>query len=101
MDVSNYIIKTETDDGRILLFSTLTTSFIVLNKTEYDKIFVDKNFSECSHVAFLTEYGFLVNNKEDQTQLLDRLAVTEISRRDPVIKIFSTNRCNARCYYCF
>ena len=101
MDVSNYIIKTETDDGRILLFSTLTTSFIVLNKTEYDKIFVDKNFSECSHVAFLTEYGFLVNNKEDQTQLLDRLAATEISRRDPVIKIFSTNRCNARCYYCF
>lgn len=101
MVVSNYIITTETGDGRILLFSTLTTSFIVLNKTEYDKIFVDKDFSECPHVDFLTEYGFLVNNKEEQIKLLDRLAATEISRRDPVIKIFPTNRCNARCYYCF
>lgn len=101
MDVSNYIITTDTDDGRILLFNTLTTSFIILNKTEYEKVFIQKDFAECSHIDFLTEYGFLVNNKEEQIQLLDRLAATEISRRDPVIKIFSTNRCNARCYYCF
>lgn len=101
MEVSNYIIKTTTDDGHVLLFSTLTTSFIILSHNEYEKVFVNKNFTKCENIEFLTQYGFLVNNKEEQIRLLDSLATTEISRRDPVIKIFSTNRCNAHCYYCF
>ena len=35
MDISNYIISTTTDDNRVILFSTLTTAFIILSKEEY------------------------------------------------------------------
>lgn len=101
MEVSNYIIKTELDDNRVLLFSTLSTAFIILSQGEYENVFVNNNFANNQHLDFLIQTGFLVNNKENQIELLDRLAATEIARRDPVIKIFSTNRCNARCYYCF
>ena len=101
MEISNYIISTSTGDGRVLLFSTLSTAFIILPQEEYDRIFLQNDFEKCEHLEFLTQMGFLVENQEKQLKLLDRLAATEISRRDPVIKIFSTNRCNARCYYCF
>ena len=101
MEVSNYIISTRTDDSRVLLFSTLTTAFIILSKEEYDRIFVNKDFTNCEYLNNLIKLGFLVNNKEEQTKLLDSLSSIETARREPVIKIFPTNRCNARCYYCF
>lgn len=100
MEISNYIITT-TNDGRVLLYSALSTALIVLPREEYDKIFVNKDFANYEHLDFLMQLGFLVEDKEKQLRLLDRLAETENTRRDPDIKIFSTNRCNARCYYCF
>ena len=85
----------------MLLYSTLNTAFIILPKEEYSRIFVNKDFADYEHLDFLVQLGFLVEDKKKQLNLLDRLTDTENTRRDPDIKIFSTNRCNARCYYCF
>lgn len=101
MDISNYIIKSATDDNRVLLYSTFSTAFIVLTNKDYEKVFVNKEFDDCEHLDTLIKLGFIVNDNEQQRKLLENLSANEVSRRDPVIKIFSTNRCNARCYYCF
>ena len=101
MVVSSYIIRKDLNENEVLLYSTLTTALILLEKPNYDKIFIYNDFSDSKTIKELHELGFLVDSHDYELNLLDDIYKNEVNSRMPVIKIFSTNKCNARCYYCF
>ena len=101
MEKSHFILSTELNDQKRLLYSTLTTAFIAVNKKDYNKIFIENDFSDKILVDHLYKLGFLVESYKKELDTLDNIYNNEIDSRIPVVKIFSTNKCNARCYYCF
>ncbi len=101
MVVSSYILNNKISDNEVLLYSTMTTALIVLEKSIYEKVFIEKDFSDSDVVDELSKLGFLVDSHDSELKILDDIYNNEIDNRMPVVKIFSTNKCNARCYYCF
>ena len=101
MVVSSYILHNYLNENEVLLYSTMTSALIVLEKPIYDKIFVSSDFSDTEIINELHKMGFLVDSHEYELNVLDNIYKNEVDYRMPVIKIFSTNKCNAKCYYCF
>jgi radical SAM protein with 4Fe4S-binding SPASM domain len=101
MEVSKFIIKSELNSDEVLLYSTVTTALIALTKEQYNKVFFEQDFSNNDIVNQLYQLGFLVDNTNQEMQILDKIRKIEIESKIPVVKIFSTNKCNAKCYYCF
>lgn len=102
MELSRYYLAVDSPDGKHkLLYSTLTTSLVVLTNEKYKSIFEENDFTDESVVKLLCDKGFITQNRELQERLLYSIYRDEMSCRTPVVKIFSTNKCNAKCYYCF
>lgn len=100
MKISQYIITT-IEDGQVILYSTITTSLIVISNEAYEQIFIRHIFEDEELVKQLFQYGFLIEDSFDEVKLLDKLREKDIEKPLPVINIFTTTNCNARCYYCF
>ncbi len=100
MKTSKYIITKKLETGEIILFSSFSTALISLSEEIYSEIFEHHNYTKKDLVQQLQELGFLVID-DSQEQILERLRVNEMGDKTPVLKIFTTNKCNARCYYCF
>ncbi|MDR0523758.1 MAG: radical SAM protein [Candidatus Methanoplasma sp.] len=89
----------------MLLYSTLTTSVVTLSGSEYEDIFVNRDFSshprECSK---LREMGFLFDGDPcAQSERLSALRGKHIEKSggQMALTISPTTECNARCHYCF
>lgn len=90
------------ENGETLLYNTYSTSLIVLNNEMCNNI-RNNNFEILSRedVVTLLEMGFLVEKERNEVHELECARKSEIEKVEQVVTIFSTNRCNARCYYCF
>ena len=104
-NISKYIVTQSLNQDEILLYSTLSTSLLLLDNTEYQEIFKKHNYhlypKECME---LCEMGFLYTGESDK-QFLELEGIRRsISLEDhgiTAITIAPTMDCNARCYYCF
>lgn len=102
MEISKYYLSVDALDGKHkLLYSTLTTSLVKLSNENYKSIFVENDFTDEETIKLLLDNGFIVESRKQQEELLDTIYKNEMVCRTPVVKIFSTNKCNAKCYYCF
>ncbi len=100
MEISKYIISTEVDES-IILYSTLTTALISIDKNSYNSIFIKKDFSNEGLCSSLLKMGFIENSEGEQLKLIEELREKDILSPVQTIVVYTTNRCNARCYYCF
>lgn len=100
MKISNYIIATRTDN-QVVLYSTITTALLVISAEAYKQIFCSNDFHDTEVVQQLYQYGFLINDDFDEVKFLEQLRIKDIEKPLPVITIYTTTNCNARCYYCF
>lgn len=100
MEVSHYIISANYKD-RVIIYNTLTTALITLDPVTYKDIFISKCFNDKGVTDTLHALGFLVNSNKEQLELIEGIRRAEIESNKQRITIFTTNRCNARCYYCF
>lgn len=100
MQPSKYIITKDLESGETILFSTFSTALITLSSEIYSAIFLQQDFTNTDVVQQLCALGFLITDNS-QEQMLERLRLNEMGDKTPVLKIFTTNKCNARCYYCF
>lgn len=101
MTQSKYISLVEIDNNNILLYSTFNTSLIVLPKQIYESIFVQQCYENDEYVSQLKSLGFLVEDDTAQLKQIESIRKQNLSSGEQVVNIFSTNNCNARCYYCF
>lgn len=104
-NISKYIIIQELNDLEMLLYSTLTTSLITMEKEMYKNIFVKNNFKkyqkECES---LVEMGFLfIGAPSSQYNELEKIRKEIVNSNHGItaITITPTMECNARCFYCF
>lgn len=100
MKTSHYII-TAKEDNQVILYSTITTALIVTSTKAYEQIFCHHNFQETELVEQLYQLGFLIDDNFDEIELLNQLRKKDVDKPLPVITIYTTTSCNARCYYCF
>lgn len=102
MEISRFIIKTdiETED-KVILYHTRTTALITLDRQLYDKIFVEKDFSDDEKIRQLTEMGFITTSHDEELSILDAMRIKEINNPIQGVTILPTTDCNARCFYCF
>ena len=106
MKKSQFIIVQEgSSSDSVLLYSTLTTSMIELDKDIYENIFENEEYDSYKDEAnALKEMGFLIDNDFDELEYLKSLRVKtiEANKAEPTYYIICpTTGCNARCYYCF
>lgn len=99
MKTSQYIITTKEGD-QVVLYNTITTSLLVIGADEYERIFLNNDFQDSDLVAKLAEYGFLLDDEFNEVNLLNEIRLDDINKPLPVITIYTTTNCNARCYYC-
>lgn len=101
--LSRYRIDVPLDSEHIIVYSTLTTSLVVLTREEYEAIFIEKTFTDSDTCAALCDMGMLVAEGESQEKLLAELRRGVLSGDNGIsgIMIAPTMDCNARCYYCF
>ena len=101
--VSPYRIEVPLSDVETVVYSTLTTSLVVLEKNVLDKVFRKGDFSNVELCSELLEMGFLYNKQEPQGELLrqSREHVLNADTGITGVTIAPTMACNARCYYCF
>jgi radical SAM protein with 4Fe4S-binding SPASM domain len=93
-------------NNEILLFSTLTTSVIVLNKETFSGIFEQNNFSLYNdEVNELLNASLLIPDSFDENKYLADTrtnAMKQLNEKKPSYYLITpTMNCNARCYYCF
>lgn len=100
MKTSQYIITTREGD-QVVLYNTITTALLVIGANEYERIFLKNDFQDSYLVTKLAEYGFLLDDDFNEVNLLNEIRFDDINKPLPVITIYTTTNCNARCYYCF
>ena len=102
MEASTFNIYSMLPDDQVIIYNTFSTSLIVIPISIYNQIFVNSILDDTETVNQLQELGFLVSNTLDELSEIELMRKEEIERTDEqVVTIFSTNGCNARCYYCF
>ena len=103
--VSDYIVNVELNENEVLVYSTLSTSMVTMEKSRYHQVFELKEISEQDpDYSELEEMGFVFQGSADsQSKELERIR-QEIINTDhgiTAVTIAPTMACNARCYYCF
>lgn len=101
--LSNYRIDVPLSSDEVIVYSTLTTSLVVLSKDEYERIFERLEFDDIDSCDALHDMGLLVGEGESQELELAELRRGVLEGDDGIsgIMIAPTMDCNARCYYCF
>lgn len=100
MEISKFIIKSEIED-KVILYHTRTTALIKMDTHLYNKIFVEKDFSDNVIMQQLTTMGFITKSHEEELAILDAMRMNELDNPTQSIVILPTRDCNARCFYCF
>ena len=92
-------------ENTLLLYSTLTTSIVELEKEIYVDIFENSKYEQYQNeVKSLLDMGFLIPDDKDEIMFLESLRkqILESNKDTPSYYIICpTTGCNARCYYCF
>lgn len=103
MKVSPYRILVPLSDEETIVYSTLTTSIVVMDNDEVERVFENKDFSNEEMCDELLEMGFLYDEAEPQEEILraSRAHVMNGETGITGVTIAPTMACNARCYYCF
>lgn len=103
MVTSKYIVAKEIETtSEVLLYHTLRTTLISLPSTLFHKIFSQSDINEDDEIVKkLYELGFLVDNDFSESSIIEKLREADAAEDTQTVTIFSTNDCNARCYYCF
>lgn len=101
MQISNYIVTTKIDKDKILLYHTLFTSLILLSEESYVQIFDKHDFSNVQLVNELQKMGFVQEDPGAELKMIRAIREKDATNKSQLITIFSTNDCNARCFYCF
>lgn len=96
----NFVVK---HDNVYLLHNTFSKSTIILNEKEYDSYnIIDEN---SIIFEFLVNNNFFVPVELDEVHLFNQIYETvELLENKEFIdyfNIFTTTKCNARCFYCF
>ena len=101
--ISPYRIEVPLDATESILYSTLTTSLVVMENEVLKRVFSDGDFSDSELCSELLEMGFLYDSAQPQQELLrqTRQEVMEADTGVTGVTIAPTMACNARCYYCF
>lgn len=101
--LSKYVFELEYDNKKIL-YNTLNGGICSMNKYEYENIFNKKLF--CG--LWLYEHYFLVPEDFDEDYVMDeyrkshkRLVSSNYLNNISTFTIFTTLKCNARCFYCY
>ena len=106
MKPSQFIIKQEGNIlGKVLIYSTFSTSMVELECSLYTEIFENANYDDHpTEVSNLYNMGFLIDDDYDELAFLEslRIKTLEANNSSPSYYIVCpTTACNARCYYCF
>ena len=101
--LSKYVFELDYNDVKIL-YNTLNGGICSLNKHEYKNIFNKDLF--CG--LWLYEHYFIVPEDFDEDYVLDeyrkkhkRLVTSNYLNNVSTFTIFTTLKCNARCFYCY
>lgn len=99
---SRYIVEQKYDDNHLLLYSTVTGQFVIINETVYKEI-VSGSEEHSKHAERLRQLGFSVDCDEQQLLENNRKKTIQNLNLQPVTNyvITPTMNCNARCAYCF
>jgi uncharacterized protein len=100
----------ELDDGRVLLFNSITTNFGIVKKDvwvfyqDHQKFDPEgiNNQNLSTQIQTMKDYGFLVNDDMDEKKRLkvsERL--TRYNSQDLSLTIAPTLNCNMACPYCY
>ena len=102
MKISKYNIEQEIENEQILIYNSLTTALVILEKAEFDSIFNKQNFAH-EEAGELLEMGFLVDDEFDELNYLRELRENVVRANTTIadVMLAPTMDCNARCYYCF
>lgn len=103
MEISKFVIIQNLNDsmGSVLLYSTLTTALLTMDRETYHRIFGLRDFSDIELVGELKKMGFLTDSHENQIAQLDKQRAKFMDLGHQHLTILTTTDCNARCYYCF
>lgn len=102
MKISQFNVVSEID-GRYLVFNTLTTSMVLLDKETYESVFLDEDYTN-PNVKPLLQMGIIKEDSVDEYNEVVKIRKAVMSRCTGCIEdstILLTTACNARCYYCF
>ena len=103
MELSKYIIVQELNENAeaMLLYQTRTTALVLLNKEQYNGIFIKRDFSDEGLVSQLSDMGFIVDSHNEELNVIidTRRKFMEIGHQH--LTILTTTKCNAKCFYCF
>lgn len=93
------------NENELLLYSTLTTSLVTMEKLMYHKIFEENMFDDfLDECKLLEEMGFLFKGNLDSQYIeLEKIRKEIVNAEHGItaITIAPTMDCNARCFYCF
>lgn len=89
----------------VLLYNTLSTSMVELEKCLYTNLFVEENYQDYpTEIEALYKMGFFVDDSVDENEEQRRIRQTVIDSNSGKIAniiIAPTMECNAHCFYCF
>lgn len=102
LKVSKYSIAVE-DRDKIIVFNTLTSSVIRMDKDVYYHVFVLNEIPDDDTCKILVDMGYLVDESlnEDFRLMMYRRKYIYADRGLTSAVIAVTTECNARCYYCY
>lgn len=104
---SSYVLKTQNNDGEMILKNTLTQSILKVRADDIDiveKILETPNAFDESNSIFSELYkrGFIVNDYVDEAQIVDFLFNDAVYGNNVLeLTIIPTNACNFDCVYCY
>lgn len=103
MEISKFTIIQDLNDstGTKLVYSTLTTALITIDKETYHKVFELADYSDKELVNELKKMGILTDSHESQLKQLDEQRAKFMDLGHQHLTILTTTDCNARCFYCF
>lgn len=103
MEISKFIITQELDNstGMMLVYSTLTTVLVTIDKKIYHRIFELADYSDTQLTEKLESLGILTPSHALQLKQLDDQRTKSMDSDKQHLTIFTTTDCNARCFYCF
>lgn len=101
--ISPYRIEVPLSENETVVYSTLTTSLVVMEDDVFEEVFCKGDFSNAELCSELLEMGFLYSEEEPQSELLRQSREHVLNAETGItgVTIAPTMACNARCYYCF
>lgn len=101
MKTTTFLISKRQPDGKVIAYHTLKTSLAMMSDEAFNAVFVNHDYSDEAMVGRLKKLGFLIDDNLDEVGIIERFREEDTRKDSQVVTIFSTNDCNARCYYCF